>query len=67
MTVEENVKFSWEEAFWNFSRVNKDASGSRSEEDAKKSKSFVIESDSYAVLEINLGNLCNKNKIYTLK
>ena len=49
MTVEKNVKFSWKEAFWNFCRVNKNTSCSRRKEKAKKSESFLTESNANSV------------------
>ena len=54
MTVEKNVKFSWKEAFWNFCRVNKNTSCSRRKENAKKSESFLTESDSDPMRNIKL-------------
>ena len=63
MTVEKNVKFSWKEAFWNFCRVNKNTSRSRREKKAKKSESFLTESNANSVLNINF-TLESKRTIY---
>jgi hypothetical protein len=71
MTVEKNIKFSWKEAFWNFCRVNKNTSRSRREEKAKKSESFLTESNANSVLNIILTLLAKLTKkqfsIYSLK